>query len=50
MKKHVLSEDSGGPEGLRARLAEAKAASFAPWQERVENKTKNQFAGVVNDG
>jgi nitrite reductase (NADH) large subunit len=50
IKKHVLAEDSGEPEKLRERLAEAKAASFDPWQERVNNKTKNQFAGVVNDG
>jgi nitrite reductase (NADH) large subunit len=50
IKKHVLAEGSGEPERLRERLAEAKAASFDPWQERVKNKTKNQFAGVVNDG
>ena len=50
IKKRVLSEGSGEPEGLRERLAEAKAASFDPWQERVNNKTKNQFAGVGNDG
>ena len=50
IKKHVLAEDSGEPEGLRERLAEAKAASFDPWQERVQNKTKNQFAGVADDG
>ncbi len=50
VKKRVLAEDSGEPEKLRERLAEAKAASFDPWQERKNNKTKNQFAGVVNDG
>lgn len=50
IRKHVLSEDSGEPEALRERLAEAKEASFDPWQERTKNKTKNQFAGVVNDG
>ena len=50
IKKRVLTEDSGEPEGLRERLAEAKVASFDPWQERKNNKTKNQFAGVVNDG
>jgi nitrite reductase (NADH) large subunit len=49
IRKHVLDEESGEPERLRARLAEAKEASFDPWQERVKNKTKNQFAGVIND-
>jgi hypothetical protein len=33
IKKHVLSEDSGEPERLRERLADA--AWFDPWQERV---------------
>ena len=50
IRKNVLAEDSGEPGKLRERPAEAKAASFDPWQERVKNKTKNQFAGVVNDG
>ncbi len=50
LKRHVLSEGSGEPERLRERLAEAKVASFDPWQERISNKTRNQFAGVVNDG
>jgi nitrite reductase (NADH) large subunit len=50
IRKHVLDESSGEPERLRVRLAEAKAASFDPWQERRENKTKNQFAGTVGRG
>ncbi|HLM78941.1 MAG TPA: nitrite reductase large subunit NirB [Rubrobacteraceae bacterium] len=49
IRKHVLDEESGEPERLRERLRAAKEASFDPWQERVKNKTKNQFAGVIND-
>jgi nitrite reductase (NADH) large subunit len=50
IRKHVLGEESGEPERLRERLRAAKEASFDPWQEeRVKNKTKNQFAGVIND-
>jgi NAD(P)H-nitrite reductase large subunit len=52
IRRHVLDdrESAGEPERLRRRLAEAKAASFDPWQERRENKTRNQFAGTVGRG
>ncbi|MBV9453743.1 MAG: NAD(P)/FAD-dependent oxidoreductase [Rubrobacter sp.] len=44
----ILDEESGEPERLRRRLREAKEASFDPWEvERQQNKTKNQFAGVI---
>jgi nitrite reductase (NADH) large subunit len=50
IRKHVLDDESGEPERLRERLRAAKEASFDPWQEeRAKNKTKNQFAGVIND-
>ena len=50
IRKHVLDEESGEPKRLRERLRAAKEASFDPWQEeRVNNKTENQFAGVIND-
>jgi nitrite reductase (NADH) large subunit len=44
----ILDEEGGEPERLRRRLWEAKEASFDPWEvERQQNKTKNQFAGVI---
>ncbi|CAN5115973.1 NADPH-nitrite reductase [soil metagenome] len=45
----ILDEESGEPERLRERLAEAKEAAYDPWLERDAPKTKNQFAGVIGD-
>ena len=50
IKKHVLSDGSGEPGRLRERLAEAKAASFDPWQERIKNKTKTSSRGWLTMG
>ncbi|MGI8650233.1 MAG: nitrite reductase large subunit NirB [Rubrobacter sp.] len=47
IKEIILDEESGEPERLRKRLRDERSATGDPWLERIENQTKNQFAGEV---